>query len=294
VRDTAEEVRNAAPGRWPFDPPERPRDIAGTRGETRGEVGVDEHLWFHNGLDIAGAYGETAGFIRDEKVLRPIAAENFGTLRELLRMPTLGYIHLRLGRDASSQPFRDARFQFQRDDGGGIVGVRVPRGTKFKAGDAIGTLNSMNHVHLIAGRSGSELNALDALILPGIADSRPPVIENVSVYDQNWDLVETVSPNSRIKLTEKTRIVVRAYDQVDGNSDRRRLGVYKLGYQVLKGDKSPVADVNWTINFDRMPPNEAGRFAYASGSRSGATGKTKISYMARRVMSGEEGREKFH
>ncbi|MBK8304160.1 MAG: hypothetical protein IPK98_12435 [Chloracidobacterium sp.] len=56
-----------------------------------------DQVWFHNGLDIAGAYGETARFVRDEKVLRPIAAENFGTLRELIRMPTLGYIHIRLG-----------------------------------------------------------------------------------------------------------------------------------------------------------------------------------------------------
>ncbi len=188
MSDTAEQFRNAAPGRWPFDPADRPRDIAGTLGEVRGEVASEaEHLWFHNGLDIAGAYGETARFIRDEKVLRPIAAENFGTLRELLRMPTLGYIHLRLGRDASSQPFRDARFQFQRDDGGGIVGVRVPRGTKFKAGEPIGTLNSMNHVHLIAGRSGSELNALDALDLPGVSDSRPPVIEELKLYERRLE-----------------------------------------------------------------------------------------------------------
>ncbi|MEQ1643168.1 MAG: hypothetical protein ABL959_06965, partial [Pyrinomonadaceae bacterium] len=235
-RETAEEFRNAAPARWPYDPPMAKRDIAGTLGEIRGLVKPDDdNIWFHNGLDIAGAYGETARFIRDEKVLKPIAAENFGTLRELIRMPTLGYIHIRLGRNTDGKPFEDARFQFQRENGK-LTGVRVPRGTKFKAGEPIGTLNSMNHVHLIAGRSGSEMNALDALILPGISDSRPPVIEKVSIYDQKWNLVETVSPNPRIKLTEKSRIVVRAYDQMDGNSERRRLGVYKLGYQILKND----------------------------------------------------------
>ena len=88
----------------------------------------------------------------------------------------------------------------------------------------------MNHVHLIAGRSGSEMNAMDALILPGLTDSRPPIIEKVSLFDQNWNEIETGPPHSRIKLTGKIRVVARAYDQADGNSDRRRLGLYRLGY----------------------------------------------------------------
>jgi len=205
-------------------------------------------------------------------------------------MPTLGYIHIRLGRDQASTPFGDARFQFQRENGK-ITGVRVPRGTKFKAGEPIGTLNPMNHVHLIAGRSGSEMNALDALILPGISDSRPPVIEKVSIYDQKWNLVETVSPGSRIKLTEKSRIVVRAYDQMDGNSERRRLGVYMLGYQILKSDKTPLADPKWTIVFDRMPSNDAVKLAYANGSHSGATGETIFNYIVTNFVSGGENRE---
>jgi DNA-binding beta-propeller fold protein YncE len=66
--------------RWPFDPPNNPREIAGTLGEIRGEIGPEKKpVWFHNGLDIAGAYGETARFIRDETVLDPQSAENFGT-----------------------------------------------------------------------------------------------------------------------------------------------------------------------------------------------------------------------
>jgi len=270
LRDKPEEFRKAQPARWPYDPPTAARDIAGTLAEIRGEMKPgDEPVWFHNGLDIAGAYGETARFVRDEKVLRPIAAENFGTLRELIRMPTLGYIHIRLGRSEGSVPFGDERFQFEKDNTGKITGVRVPRGTKFKAGDPIGTLNSMNHVHLIAGRSGSEMNALDALTLPGIADSRPPVIEKVAIYDQNWNPVETVSANLRIRLTEKARIVAKAYDQVDGNAERRRLGVYRLGYQLLKADKSPLFEPRWTIIFDRMPAGGSIRVGNANESHSG-------------------------
>lgn len=293
LRDKPEEFRKAAEARWPYDPPDAKRDVAGTLGEIRGLVTPgDDQIWFHNGLDIAGAYGETARFIRDEKVLRPIAAENFGTLRELIRMPTLGYIHIRLGRNADGKPFNDRRFQFHNDVEGKISDVRVPRGTKFKAGERIGTLNPMNHVHLIAGRSGSEMNALDALTLPGISDVRPPVIEDVKIYDQNWNPVETVSPNSRIKLTEKSRLVVRAYDQMDGNAERRRLGLYKLGYQFVSNGQ-PVGEAKWTIVFDRMPSSEAVRFAYGPGSHSGATGETIFNYIVSNFVNGDEYRETF-
>ena len=291
-RDKPEDFRNAQPARWPFDPPATKRDIAGTLGEVRGEVveGSDE-VWFHNGLDVAGAYGETARFVRTEKVLKINAAENFGTLRELIRMPTMGYIHIRLGRDQNGNSFEDARFQFQKDLLGKIINVRVARGSKFNAGDRIGTLNPMNHVHLIAGRSGSEMNALDALALPGISDSRPPVIEKVTLTDKNWTELETASGNSRIKLRDQVRIVVRAYDQVDGNSERRRLGVYKVGYQILRGDSAVLSEAE--IRFDRMPPNEAVKFVYALKSHSGATGETIFNYIATNSVEGDNYKEGF-
>lgn len=289
LRDKPEEFRQSQPARWPYDPPTAKRDIAGTLGEIRGEMkpGSDQ-VWYHNGLDIAGAYGETARFVRDEKVLRPIAAENFGTLRELIRMPTLGYIHIRLGRNVESVPFGDERFQFEKETGGKLTGVRVPRGAKFKAGEPIGTLNAMNHVHLIAGRSGSEMNALDALTLPGLTDSRPPTIENVILFDKNWGEIETTKQNQRITLHDQTRIVVRAYDQADGNSEKRRLGVFKLGYQVLKQDGSPVADTKWNIVFDRLPSAASISLVYANGSKSGATGETIFNYIVTNSVSGDE------
>ncbi|MBA2378532.1 MAG: SMP-30/gluconolactonase/LRE family protein, partial [Blastocatellia bacterium] len=158
---SAEEFRALAPGRWPYDPPERTREIAGTLGEIRGEI-VDQtsEAWFHNGLDIPGSFGETARFIREETVLDPAAAQNFNTARELIRMPTMGYVHIRIGREAADRFYPDARFQFNDDPGVPPV-MRVPRGARFAAGEPMGTLNSQNHVHLIAGRSGFEMNALD-------------------------------------------------------------------------------------------------------------------------------------
>ena len=284
------EFRSRQPARWPYDPPNAKRDIAGTLGEIRGEiVDKDSQVWFHNGLDIAGGYGEKAYFIRDEKVLNPIAAENFGTLRELIRLPEIGYIHIRLGRDSSNKPFGDSRFQFNSD----MNAIRVRRGTKFKAGEVIGTLNSMNHVHLIAGPSGDEMNALDALILPGISDKTPPVIEEVTLFDENWRQIETETGAKRIKLTGKVRIVVRAFDRMDGNPERRRLGVFRLGYQVLKKDLSPVTDINWNISFDRNPDTDAVNFAYAQGSRSGATGETIFKYIVTNKIDGNSFGEGF-
>ncbi|HVF31361.1 MAG TPA: SMP-30/gluconolactonase/LRE family protein [Pyrinomonadaceae bacterium] len=300
-RDRADKVKLApaeAPSlplasRWPFDPPFALREVAGTMGEIRGELGPENKpVWFHNGLDIAGAYGETAKFIRDETVLDPHSAQNFGTARELLRLPTIGYIHLRLGRNSADVPLDDARFQFDRDASGKLSGLRVPRGSFFAAGETLGTLNSQNHVHLIAGRSGDEINALAALTLPGISDTIAPVIERVSLLTSDWREIETSTGTSRTKLTDRTRIVARAYDRMDGNSDRRRLGVYKIGYQVVpKG--APGGEIRWTIVFDRMPSNEAVRFAYASGSKSGYTSETVFNYIASNRLSGDHFAEEF-
>jgi hypothetical protein len=276
--------------RWPFDPPSAPREIAGTLGEIRGEITRDNKpAWFHNGLDIAGGYGERTAFLRDEVVLDPHSVENFGTSRELLRMPLLGYIHLRLGRDNDNRPFDDERFQFERDATEKLVDLRIPRGADFKRGDLLGTLNAMNHVHLIAGRSGHERNALAALVLPGVGDSIIPVIEKVDLFTADWQKLEG---RPRTPLSDRTRVVVRAYDRMDGNSERRRLGVYRLGYQLL-ANGAPSTDVVWTITFDRTPPNDAVRIAYADGSQSGYTGVTVFNYIVTNRINGADFREGF-
>jgi hypothetical protein len=250
---------------------------------------------FHNGLDIAGAYGEVARFIRDEKVLRPFAIENVGGLRELIRMPTLGYIHIRIGRDQNDQFFNEngPLQPFFGTSTKKLRELRIPRGTKFKAGDPIGTLNPLNHVHLIAGRSGREMNALDALALPGVADTRPPMIENVRIYNEAWQPLETPSSDKRIKIKGKVRIVARAFDQMDGNNERRRLGLYRLGYKVISSDGSAVADPGWTIRFDRNPDTDAVQLVYAPGSKSGATGETIFDYIVSNKVDGDEYSEEF-
>lgn len=286
---TADQFRELQPGRWPYDPPLNPRDIAGTLGEIRGEIDSDSsRAWFHNGLDIAGSYGEIARFVRSERVLNPVAAANFGTLRELLRMPALGYVHIRLGRKADGSPFDDPRFIFSRDETGKIIDVRVPRGAYFSAGEPIGTLNEMNHVHLIAGRQGNEMNALEALDLPGRKDTTPPVIERIQIFTANGEEIETARPPIRINRLERLRIVVTAYDRMDGNPERRRLGVYSLGYSIRRTDGSPAIDEMTTIRFDKNPPDSAIGLVYDRGSRSGATGTTTFRYIVTNFAVGEK------
>nr|HQU86423.1 hypothetical protein [Pyrinomonadaceae bacterium] len=276
-----------------YDPPEAKREIAGTLGEVRGEIAPNKQAWFHNGLDIAGGFGETARFIRDEKVLQPVAAEGFDGLRERLRMPTIGYIHIRLGRDKDGKIYDDPRFIFSKNDGGKLSGIRIPRGAKFKAGQPLGTLNSFNHVHLIAGRTGAEMNALDALILPGISDTVPPKIEKISLFDEKWIPVETTNSGSRITLRGKTRIVLRGFDQMNGNESRRKLGIYKLGYQVLREDETPVGDKKWTISFDRSPDENAVKFVYSASSKSGYSPETIFEYIVSNEVEGDDFREDF-
>jgi len=296
VQLSSAEFRKVGKPRWTYDPPKNVREIAGTLGEIRGEIKDEKsRAWFHNGLDIAGGYGETARFIRDEKVLRPIAIQNFQTTRELLRMPTIGYIHIRLGRDVRQVPFKDERFQFSYE-GDELKNVRIPRGAKFKAGEAIGTLNTFNHVHLIAGRSGREMNALDALVLPDASDSRLPKIEKVTLFDEKWNEIETEKGKTRIKLKGKIRIVVRAFDQMDGNAERRKLGLFKIGYQVLNDGGNSATGLSkpeWNIKFDKTPENTAVNFVYAKGSKSGATGETVFNYIATNEVSGRIAKENF-
>jgi hypothetical protein len=314
---TAERMRAGDGGdspRWPYDPPERPREIAATFGEIRGELSPESgEAYFHNGLDIPGAQGETARAVRMERILLPLAVEDVGTWRERIRFPRLGYIHLRVGRDISDRPIDERRFQLRRDGGGRVVGVRVRRGERFAAGEPLGTLNNQYHVHLIAGPTGGELNALAALELPGVRDTVAPTIEKegVKLFDRDWRELRAAASAAaagvgkeretaggvRIEVAGDVRIVVRAYDQMDGNAARRRLGLYRLGYQILNADGSPAPSFDQpqtTISFESLPFNGVNAaVAYAEGSRSGATGETIFAYIVTNMVRDHQGREDF-
>ncbi|HEU0177342.1 MAG TPA: SMP-30/gluconolactonase/LRE family protein [Blastocatellia bacterium] len=300
----ASDVRDAVPPRWPYDPPEAKRDIAGTFGEIRGEMLPDHDAWFHNGLDVPGAYGETARAIFSERVTLPIAVEGAGSGRERLRLPLIGYIHLRVGRDRSDQPtgdFPNGAITFRRDERGRVVGVRLRRGTRINAGDAIGALNGLNHVHLIAGPAGEESNPLAALRLPGLSDTIAPTIESVAITNELgeslFDSAKTARGSKTCSINGRARVIVRAYDQIDGSPRRRRLGVYRLGYQLLRADGSPEAGFEqprYNVVFDRLPAHhDMIKLAYAEGSQSGYEGLTVFGYIVTNVARGGLTREEF-
>jgi len=298
----SQRMREMVPARWPFDPPDVRRDIAGTFGEVRGERLPDHDAWFHNGLDIPGAYGELARAIFTERVTRPLSVESVGSLRERVRLPLFGYIHVRIGRDQKDQllpNFAGGAVAFRRDAQGQITGVRLRRGTLIKAGDAIGALNRLNHVHLIAGPSGNEVNALRVLNLPGLKDTISPIIEKISILAENGDPVfDSTKAGKGQKITlpaGRYRIIVRAYDQADGNPSYRRLGVYMLKYEFLNDSQLKrygFVDTADNITFDRLPRHfsDVG-LIYAQGSQSGYQGVTVFDYIVTNYLSNGEASE---
>jgi hypothetical protein len=88
-------------------------------------------------------------------------------------------------------------------------------------------------------------------------------------------------------LNGKTRIIMRAYDQIDGNAARRRLGLYRAGYQLLR--TGPDAVRRCSMDAQVRPNADVRRrnFVYADGSKSGATGETIFNYIITNNVDGD-------
>jgi sugar lactone lactonase YvrE len=252
---------------WPLAPMDGPFEITGTLGELRGGEGGER---FHAGLDIHASEGTPVLAVRDGTVSGPAAASEFGTLNESVRIGALTYVHVRVGRDRSGAILDPSRFVGSYDDDGKLVRVRVRRGARFRTGEVVGSANAFNHVHLNVGWPGEEYNPL-AFSLLHFEDSVPPAIARggVVVFGEGGQRL-TARRRGRLVVSGTIHIVVDAWDQVDGNEPRRRLGVYRLGYQILDRSGRPMPGFERpleTIRFDRMiPGSEAARLAYASGS----------------------------
>jgi hypothetical protein len=289
-----EAMRRGGEPRWAFDPPQTTREIAATFGEVRGVVAENREAHFHNGLDIPGALGETVRYVRSERMLLPLSVDDVNTARERIRLPTLGYIHVRIGRTHDDKPLlADDRYVFLRDEGGRVREVRVRRGTRFGAGEPVGTLNNQYHVHLIAGVPGGEMNALAALALPGASDTIKPTIMRSEVRFERLNGEEfkaekrseksgNMAASETVVIDDDARIIVRAYDRMDGNLPRRRLGVYALGYQVVRADKTLIEGFEkplMNVEFQRLPEFAHASIVYAEPSQSGYTPQTIYDYI---------------
>ena len=256
---------------WPFDPQKSPHEVAATIGEVRGSFdSTDSRHHLHSGLDVFGGYGEPVRVVHSEKVTGPIPNWGFDSLNEGFRVGAFSYIHMHVGRDKDEKMFDDPRFIAVTDGAGKLTHVRVKRGTRFNTGETVGTVNKMYHVHLNVGPPGGEINPL-SLSPIGFTDTIPPTIEKdgIQLFDATGTRL-TQKQNDRLRVGGSVRIVVDAFDRTNMNAERRRLGLYKLGYQILKADGSPAPGFNEpriNILFDRLPGDRAAtKIAYAAES----------------------------
>lgn len=257
-------------GRWPLAPQDGWHEVVGTLGEVRGNFSGESRHHLHGGFDIRGDVGQRVLAISDGKVDSAFASWSVGGQAEGMALGRLKYIHMQVGRDPRGQPF-DARWQQVLGVDGKLERVRVRRGTRFHVGEPLGSINRMAHVHLSVGASGFERNAV-ALGFVGYADAFAPRITSVEVLDDQDLPIKAVGTAPLVvpRQGPGVQIVVEAWDQVDRNLPRRRLGAYQVGYQILDAQGQPLAGYEqprFNIVFNRMPPQDSATVvAYAPDS----------------------------
>jgi sugar lactone lactonase YvrE len=290
---------------WPLSPQDRWHEIAGVVGEARGAPGgiALDHL--HAGLDIRGARGDRVFSVMDEKVSGPMSNWGFHGDSEGIRIGLMSYVHVYVGRTAIG-PGREMtaveapeRFKPRLDYLGALAGIRVRRGTRFKVGDFIGSLNWLNHVHLDLGPWNAQANPL---VLPFFAmkDTVAPTIESIEAVPANEHaargLVSTGPSKAkrvdRPVISGDVSILVTAYDRMDGNGANRKLGLYRIGYQLLHADGTAVKGFEqplMNIEFSRLLEDSSVTRVYAPGSGVSAYGTpTRFRYIVtNRIRDGQ-------
>lgn len=278
---------------WPVEPQDGPHEIAGTMGEPRGNPGGEGRERFHAGIDVRADQGTPVRAVRSGRVSSVLPAGAVGTLSEYLAIGPLTYVHIRVGRDRRDVPLAD--WATVRDDevSGRPAHVRVRRGTRVAAGEVIGTVNRFQHVHLNVGPPGEEHNAL-VVGLPGVVDTVAPTIPSGGVVLTDLDGTP-LSERARGRLIVRgpTRIVVEAYDRMDDSPPRRRLGLFRVGYQVLAADGAVTAAFprpHVAIEFSQLPGAEQAPptlYAPGSGIPFYGTRVTRYRYVATTRVEGE-------
>jgi sugar lactone lactonase YvrE len=276
---------------WPVKPQTGWHEVVGDMGEVRGNYTGEPRDHLHAGLDIRAPVGEPVLAAANEKVQDPLPTWGAEGLNEGLRVDQMTYIHLRVGRTPAGTPLDPARFQLIRDATGRVTRVRVKRGTRFRVGDPLGTINRMAHVHLELGPPRAKVNAL-LLHFPGFADHVAPHIVEIHLLDAAGQRLTTLQ-NGRLIVPAAggaIDIVAEAWDQVDNNEPRRRLGLYKAGFQILKADGTALPGYEQpriTIEFDRMPTTpDAVKILYApdSGDTVHSDQQTRMLYVVSNVV----------
>lgn len=278
---------------YPLAPQNKWHEVAGTVGEARGSFNGEALHHLHSGLDFAGQMGEACLSVMDEKVSSPISTWGHDSTGEGIGVGLMSYIHIKVGRNSKDEIQVAEKFKPRFGETGKLIGVRVRRGTRFRVGDFLGTLNRLYHVHMNLGPWNAPANALQ-FPFAEFRDTVPPVVEpeGIEFTDLNGQPFKE-KINGRVVITGDVKVIVTAYDQVDGNRKSRKLGLYRAGYQLLNDDGTLVKGYEVplvNIEFNRLPPgDDAVKTVYAEGSGVSAYGTpTKFRYIVtNRVRDGE-------
>jgi hypothetical protein len=268
---------------WPLAPQDQWHEVTGVMGEARGAPGSVALDHLHSGLDIRGPAGAPVLAVLDEKVSSPNSTWDFGGSNEGITVGLMSYIHLRVGRDGNDVLQASGKLKGVTDGTGRLIGVRVRRGARFRIGDSVGTVNRLFHVHLNIGPWNGESNPID-LRFAGLRDTIAPTVEKDGIEIFNSLGRISSRRDGRLVLSGDVRIIVSAFDRLDGNSASRKLGIYRLGYQVFKQDGSPAPGFEApmiNMEFNRLPPDDPSvLMVYAEGSGVSAYGMpTKFKYI---------------
>ncbi len=256
---------------WPFKPQDGWHEVVGTIGEVRGSYRGENRDHFHSGLDVQADMGTPVLAVANEKVSSPLPNWGHGELGEGMSVDAISYIHMRVGRTVKDEAIDPARFIMLVGERGKPVRVRVKRGTRFNVGDTVGTVNRLFHTHLASRSPAGEHNPLQ-LGFSGFSDAVAPQVEAVMLLDANEQRLVKKKGKRLLVAREggPLAIVAEAYDQADGNVKRRRLGLYKAGFQLLDAKGAPLPGFEApriNIEFNRLPPDqESVKVAYAANS----------------------------
>lgn len=268
---------------WPVAPQGAWHEVVGVMGEVRGAYGGDSRDHLHAGVDVRAEVGQTVLAVADGKVESPLPTWDFDGLSEGLRIDLLTYIHMRVGRTPTGALIDPTRFSPVRDEAGKLVRMRIKRGARFRRGEPLGTVNRMAHVHLELGPPGGRINAL-TLPFANLADHVAPKIRDIALIDSAGRRLPGRGGGVVVdRRVGSLAVVVDAYDQTDGNESRRRLGLYRLGYQLLDGHGVPLAGFETpriTLDFQRMPIDRtAVKLAYAPSSGDTVHGNAETRFL---------------
>ncbi len=173
-------ITKPTPTPWPLLPQDQPHEVVGTIGEVRGNYDGESRDHFHRGLDVQANLGDTVVVVRDEKIKSPVPSWAATSINEGMRINTLSYIHMKVGRNAKDLNFDPQKFQLIKEANGKLQQVRIRRGTRFHTGEAIGSVNTLYHVHLNYAPDGDVVNPL-TLGFPGFQDSVAPHVAQIQM-----------------------------------------------------------------------------------------------------------------